>query len=651
MNVYFQNISSKTTIADDTVTLQVEKNIDITSLAPVIEVSPNANVNPQSGLAKDFTIPLKYTVTSESELKRVYYIRVIKDTLSSHNDIISCQLVNMAHSATIEGDQINIRVPKFTDLANLAPLFECSEFATISPQSGEKQDFNKPVEYTVTAEDGTQKNYIIRVVSAELSKEKLVLKFMIPNVKYQQSPIVEGLHFMFYKGVNLSNIAPIIHISQYATISPTSGQFVDLSKPVRYKITAEDGSDSTFTVSADNRLSSKAEILSFVLDNVTYKIETSGTNINIFTPNDVDVSSLKANIIVSEQAKVSPESGELINLSTPQTFTVTASDSTKRDYTVTVNKSPWRCLIENGEAPFLKVDGHRLVVHDGYMWLIGGWLGDYNVHSDSKGDYWTSQVWRTNDGVNWENMGDAPWKPRHGFGCVSYKGKIWVISGDDSRDIWSTVDGKIWTKERDNVPFNWRYFPYVAVFNDRIWLIGGSNGWWNNYEVYNDVWSSDDGIVWTLETQTAAFTARSMISGSIVLNDNIYIIGGGVGGPDELAGSYNDVWVSTNGSSYISATIEAPFRPLYWHSTGVLKNRMYVLAGMQKGNIHSNEVWFSTNGKDWTQQKYTFWLPRHATSAIEYNGKLYMVGGTSDPTPQANRNTMNDVWVMDGDFD
>lgn len=484
----------------------------------------------------------------------------------------------------------------------------------------------------------------------DLSDQKELIDFSFSTSNYYQiSTTSEGLHIEFYKFVDISNIKPIVRISPGAIISPQSGEAVNLNFPVQYVITAENGSTKCFIVTAGKNLSPQNNIISFELQIAEQKIEIEGENIYIYVPNEIDISNVGTKIDISQNAIITPANGVKINFTLPQKYIVTSSDGHVKEYTVTVKKSPWRRLLANGEAPFMKVDGHRLLVYDGYMWLLGGWLGDHHDFPIVSGDYWTSQVWRTKDGIHWEDMGDAPWNPRHGFGCVSYQGKMWIISGDSNRDIWNSVDGKTWTCVQYDVPFNWRYFPYVTVFKDRIWLIGGKNGWWNIYEVYNDVWSSEDGVNWIQNTRTANFAPRSMINGSVVLRDELYVIGGGGAGPIEKSASYNDVWKSGNGIDFRSTTIEAPFSPLYWHSIGVYRDKMYVLGGLHRGDIHTNEVWFSENGVVWTQQKHTFWESRHATSVVEFEGKLYMIGGTSDPTTA--RNTMNDVWVMEGDLE
>jgi hypothetical protein len=45
-----------------------------------------------------------------------------------------------------------------------------------------------------------------------------------------------------------------------------------------------------------------------------------------------------------------------------------------------------------------------------------------------------------------------------------------------------------------------------AVFNDRMWVIGG--GTYDDGKSFNDVWSSGDGVDWRQELASAPWSAR-----------------------------------------------------------------------------------------------------------------------------------------------
>jgi outer membrane protein assembly factor BamB len=61
-------------------------------------------------------------------------------------------------TVNIRNDSIIVYLPPFTDFSNLIPEF-IIKAKSVSPASGVSQNFNTPVTYTVTAEDGSTKQY------------------------------------------------------------------------------------------------------------------------------------------------------------------------------------------------------------------------------------------------------------------------------------------------------------------------------------------------------------------------------------------------------------------------------------------------------------------------------------------------------------
>ncbi len=79
--------------------------------------------------------------------------------------ITNFTIVGQAVQAIIddEGNTVMANMSLGSELNRLSPSITVSERASISPASGVAQDFNNPIEYTVTAEDGTIKAYIVTV--------------------------------------------------------------------------------------------------------------------------------------------------------------------------------------------------------------------------------------------------------------------------------------------------------------------------------------------------------------------------------------------------------------------------------------------------------------------------------------------------------
>lgn len=156
---------------DKTITFKVAETAtddDLKALKPIITISENATVTPESGVAQDFSgnKVVIYKVTSEDGTTVTEYkvsARKSSDALITsfvfeNNPIVAEQpVIN-------EDNTITFKVKASAtadDLKALVPTITYSHKATIAPESGVAQDFSndKHVTYTITSEDGTSNTY------------------------------------------------------------------------------------------------------------------------------------------------------------------------------------------------------------------------------------------------------------------------------------------------------------------------------------------------------------------------------------------------------------------------------------------------------------------------------------------------------------
>jgi len=152
-----------------TVTGQVIHGTGLTSLTPVITVSPMATINPASGTAQNFTNPVAYTVTAQNGTPQNWIITLTEaSVLRSGKNILTFSLPQQESPANIDTNThyVSISVVHGTGLTSLTPVITVSPGATINPASGTTHNFTNPFAYTVTAEDHTSQNWVVSVTES-----------------------------------------------------------------------------------------------------------------------------------------------------------------------------------------------------------------------------------------------------------------------------------------------------------------------------------------------------------------------------------------------------------------------------------------------------------------------------------------------------
>jgi len=185
-------------------------------------------------------------MSSEKQITGFQFTADANETLSQ--DII----------ATINQNNrtVAVTVSHSTSIIALTPQVEVSAAATYSPTG--TQDFTNPVTYTVTAEDGTEAEYVITVV-VEPANEAQILSFsflaenndvFINNIELNIDQGTRMITVTLPQGTQesiLSTLVPTIVISEGASINNEGEQ--DFSSPVIYTVTSESGEfASNYTV-------------------------------------------------------------------------------------------------------------------------------------------------------------------------------------------------------------------------------------------------------------------------------------------------------------------------------------------------------------------------------------------------------------------
>ena len=122
-----------------------EWNVDLTSIAPEITISPAAEITPESGYARDFTNPVTYTVLAEDgETSHTYTVTIVNDPDACINPATVNATELTATTATLGWTQaytetsylVKVSTTAMTDMTATADVFDGTVDATTKALEG-----------------------------------------------------------------------------------------------------------------------------------------------------------------------------------------------------------------------------------------------------------------------------------------------------------------------------------------------------------------------------------------------------------------------------------------------------------------------------------------------------------------------------------
>jgi len=289
---------------------------------------------------------------------------------------------------------------------------------------------------------------------------------------------------------------------------------------------------------------------------------------------------------------------------------------------------------ETAAAGWQARDSQGEVAFNNRLWIFGGWFNSFAAPP--------RDVWSSADGKSWVQVApEAPWLHSDLPMSVVFKKRMWMMGGwyngrlpghSASNAVWSSTDGANWKLATAKAGWSPRLAAAVVEFKGRMWMLGGTEDYYfgDRKSLKNDVWSSADGRTWTLATANAAWAPRAYHQ-ALVHDGKIWVFGGGNYVPEYEA--FNDVWSSPDGIHWTQVTAAAPWSPRLWFSAVTYRGRMWVLGGWSKVPEQNwGDVWYSQDGAQWTRlTAQTMWKERHEHSAFVMNDRIWIAGGHAKP--------------------
>lgn len=230
------------------------------------------DVDPKS--VKDWSSAQTFKVTAENDSVKTWV--VVVDAVKNSATNLTLKFKNQISTSTKNGDAadtISIKL-KSDETLETAKIDTCilSSGAKIAPNPSEVESWAESQNFKVTAEDGTERTWVLllSIAAADYvaSSEKELVSISATGEVSAATVNAENKTVVLHMASKdaMADVAVTIKVSDLASATLASK---DLRTPQKLTITAEDGSDVEWTVSADYPKSSAAEIVKFELEGIS----------------------------------------------------------------------------------------------------------------------------------------------------------------------------------------------------------------------------------------------------------------------------------------------------------------------------------------------------------------------------------------------
>lgn len=253
----------------------------------------------------------------------------------------------------------------------------------------------------------------------------------------------------------------------------------------------------------------------------------------------------------------------------------------------------------------------------------------------------TRAVWSSADGVSWVNnktdiVGSGT---RAGERLIVHNGILFALLtvNNAAPQIYSSPDGTTWSSVNGGIAGigNLTRCQYESFLGNQFIIAGLTDA----TPVRNDVWrSTDNGVTWALLNTAPGFSDRC--------NTHCFIYGGKiwiVGGATNVAQTTvdDDVWSSTDGSTFTLVTAAGGFTARRSASHAVHNNTMYIGPGLSGGGLAVAELYFAAAGAATSTALTTPTQPCLAMQVV-------LIPANGAVVAKAFIKSNKDAWVWDG---
>jgi hypothetical protein len=284
-------------------------------------------------------------------------------------------------------------------------------------------------------------------------------------------------------------------------------------------------------------------------------------------------------------------------------------------------------------APWHGRRGHTVTVFDDgtgeAMYLTGG----FEVNESNGYRQYTNDVWKSTDGKNWQQIKErtypesdtaGDWFPRMNHTVVvAGQGKkfMYLIGGSTMResgnavysmmyfnDVWRSADGIHWENmHSEDYGIRAGHAATVDPETGRIYIQGGNhgvifesrNGETQPLPNWQWLWSSDDGVHWTAEDDTAGLDQGYLNRAEHQMafyRNTLYVFSGCTISPVHFHFSlpeYVTTWKREGETSWSVDSNGTDIDARYSYALVEFDHKIWILGGDTGKNGPSNDVWYA----------------------------------------------------------
>lgn len=227
------------TISGSDIFVSLPPNASQKQLTPTI-VYRGAKIEPDPSVPQDFDRNVVYTVSAEDGTERVYTVHTTLAAPSSKSidAFIVAGAITYYPTEGSTVDEIELDFPYGADITHVTPTIIFTG-KSVDPPSLQPVDLTNPVNYTVTAHDGSTRVYRVIAEVADATTAE-IKSFKINGSEGQIFDAIGDIDVTLDNGGDVTNLTPEIELIG-KSIDPPKGAAKDFTNPVTYTVTAGDG--------------------------------------------------------------------------------------------------------------------------------------------------------------------------------------------------------------------------------------------------------------------------------------------------------------------------------------------------------------------------------------------------------------------------